>query len=138
MKETWKLVVGLLAAIGFIFVLLWAMDELAGDVHAATVKGSTSAAGFMYEEVAVSQTDQVCGPTGGAGDFLERVIVKVGTSGANGVVDIQDGTDTAINLVPASTPIGVYSVTIQLPSRVGAWSITTGSAATAICVGKFK
>lgn len=91
----------------------------------------------MYETVAASQSDQVIGPTGGAGDLLERVIVTVSTSGATGICSIKDGSGTAIPLVAASTPIGVYSIEIGAASNAGAWKITTGAAATAIAVGRF-
>lgn len=92
---------------------------------------------FMYETVAASQTDQVCGVTGGVGDYLDEVVVQITTSGANGVVSIKDGSGSSIPLVPASTPIGVYPIPIHSSSTGGAWKITTGSAATALCVGRF-
>lgn len=92
---------------------------------------------FDYETVAASQTDQVLGNTGGVGDFLHRVVCVVTTAGANGVVSIKDGAGSAISIVPASTPIGVYSVELNMVSTSGAWSVTTGSAATAIGIGRF-
>jgi hypothetical protein len=104
----------------------------------ANAVGAVNAEGYEYETVAVSQTDQVCGETGAAGDYLDTVVVKVATSGVNGVVDIQDGSDTAIPLVVASTALGTHSIKLGIKSKSGAWSITTGSAATAICIGKFK
>lgn len=92
---------------------------------------------LKYETVAANQTAQALGATGGTGDYLHRVICTVSTSGANGVVTILDGT-TSIALLPASTPIGVYSVELGMVSTVGAWKITTGSAASAIGVGIFS
>lgn len=91
-----------------------------------------------YETVAAGQTDQVCGPTGAAGDELVRVIVTVSTSGAGGTCSIKDGSGSAIPLVAASAPLGVYSVDIGARSTSGAWKITTGAAATAIAIGSFK
>jgi len=35
---------------------------------------------LQYETVAASQTDQAIGPTGGAGDYLARLIVTVTTT----------------------------------------------------------
>ena len=35
---------------------------------------------FTYETVAVSQTDQVLGITGGAGDLLHRLVITVATA----------------------------------------------------------
>lgn len=92
--------------------------------------------GNSYEHVATSQTDQVCGAVGGAGDFLARVVVTVFTS-ATGTCAIQDGNDTAHTIVPANTPIGVYVVELGIRSVIGAWSITTGAGAEAIAIGDF-
>src|SRR5262245_31541253 len=92
-------------------------------------------AGLGYEAVAASQTDQVMGTNGDVGDVLIRVIVSVSTSGANGTCSIKDGSGSSIPLVPASTPIGVYSIDVGAASASGGWKITTGSAATAIGVG---
>lgn len=91
-----------------------------------------------YEAVATSQSDQVMGATGKAGDVLLRVIISVSTSGANGTCSIKDGTNSAIALAPANTPIGVYVVEVGAKSTNGAWKITTGSACTAVGVGIFS
>lgn len=90
-----------------------------------------------YETVAASQTDQALGATGAAGDYLKRIIVVVSTSGANGTCSIKDGAGSAIPLVPASTPLGVHVIELGMTSAAGAWSVTTGSAATAIAIGDF-
>lgn len=90
-----------------------------------------------YETVAVSQSEQVLGPVGGAGDILERVIVSVATA-ATGTVSLKDGSGSAIVITAANTPIGVYSVTIGARSTGGAWKVTTGAGATVLAVGKFK
>lgn len=91
---------------------------------------------FDYEAVSTSATDQAMG-TGAVGDFLHAVIVQVTTSGANGTCSIKDGSGSAIPLVPASTPIGVYTIVLNIRSTGGAWKITTGSAATALGIGIF-
>lgn len=92
----------------------------------------------QYQAVAASQTDKVLGPNGGSKhDFLDRIIVSVATS-ATGTVDIQDGSDTAIPITAANTPIGVYIVELNARSRSGAWSITTGAGATVLAVGSFS
>jgi hypothetical protein len=90
-----------------------------------------------YETVAASQTDQVLGGTGSAGNILERLIVTITTSGVNGVVSIKDGSGSAIPVVPASAPLGVQVIEIGAKSTGGAWKVTTGSAATVIAVGDF-
>jgi hypothetical protein len=90
-----------------------------------------------YETVAASQTDQVIGSTGAAGDLLEQLIVSVATS-ATGTVSIKDGASgSSIVITAANTPIGVYSVNIGAKSNSGGWRVTTGAGATAIAVGRF-
>lgn len=90
-----------------------------------------------YESVAASQSDQTMGPSGGAGDVLEQLIISVATS-ATGTVSIKDGSGSAIVITAANTPIGVYSVNIGARSTAGAWKVTTGAGATALAVGRFK
>lgn len=90
---------------------------------------------FEYETVAVSQTGQVIGATGAAGDYIDKLVVSVATS-ATGTVTLLDGA-TSIVITAANTPIGVYTVLLGLLSRSGAWSITTGAGATVVAVGKF-
>lgn len=89
-----------------------------------------------YETVGASATDQALGATGAKGDWLERIIVTVGTS-ATSAVSLKDGAGSAIPLMPANAPVGVYSIEIGLPSAAGAWSVTTAAGATAIAVGSF-
>lgn len=92
---------------------------------------------YDYEAVAAGQTDQVMGVTGGVGDLLHKVIVQVATSGATGIVSIKDGGGSSIPLVPASTPVGVYPIEINISSVSGAWKVTTGAGATALVAGRF-
>ena len=91
--------------------------------------------GTYYETVAASQTAQVLGTTGAAGDTLMRVIVTVGVS-LTGTVALIDGS-TSYTLLPASLPVGVYSIEINAQSQTGAWKITTGAGATVFAVGNF-
>ena len=90
-----------------------------------------------YEAVAASQTDQVLGPVGAAGDILEKLIVSVATA-ATSTVSIKDGSGSAIVITAANTPIGVYTVLIGARSTTGAWKVTTGAGATVLAVGQFK
>lgn len=89
-----------------------------------------------YETVAASQTDQVLGTNGKAGDWLERLIVTVATA-ATSTVTLEDGTGSAITIMAANTPIGVYVITLGMRSRLGGWQLTTGAGATVIAVGDF-
>jgi hypothetical protein len=92
--------------------------------------------GEAYETVAVGQTDQVIGSTGGVNDFLARIIVAVSTS-ATSTVTVKDGSTTILS-IPANTPIGIYSIEIGVRSKEGAFSITTGAGASVLAVGDFK
>jgi hypothetical protein len=92
--------------------------------------------GTFYETVAASQTAQVLGTTGAAGDTLMRLIVTVGTA-LTGTVALLDGA-TSYTICAASTPIGVYTIEINAVSVNGAWKITTGAGATVMAVGNFS
>lgn len=96
--------------------------------------------GVEYEAVAASQTAQVIGATGAAGDYLSHVIVSPATAGC-GVVTILDnatalvsfpggGTTALSNLIPFVIPVGIKSTS-------GAWKITTGANVSCVAVGKF-
>lgn len=92
-----------------------------------------------YEAVAVTQTDQVLGVTGGVGDVLETLVVSVATA-ATGTCSIKDGSGSAIVITAANTPIGVYPIRFGkdgIKSTGGAWKVTTGDGATALAIGRF-
>lgn len=91
---------------------------------------------YPYETVAASQTAQVLGGTGATGDYLHRLIVTVSTS-LTGTVTILDNA-TSIAIVPASTPIGVYSIEMNMRSSSGPWKVTTGAGASVVAVGIFS
>lgn len=94
-------------------------------------------AGFDYETVAASQTDQVIGATGAKGDRMERIIITSNTA-ATATVTLKDGAVSIPLLVgSATTPAGVFTVDLGLISLTGAWSITTGAGATAVAIGRF-
>jgi hypothetical protein len=90
-----------------------------------------------YETDAVSQTDQVLGPAGAAGDFLDTLVITVATA-ATSTVAIDDGGGTDIPITAANTPIGVYTVAIKARSRRGGWRVTTGAGATVVATGEFS
>jgi len=92
--------------------------------------------GTFYETVAASQTAQVLGVTGGAGDTLMRLIITVTTS-ATSQVTLLDGATSYI-IVPAVTPVGVYKIDIEAVSVNGAWKITTGAGVSVMGVGNFS
>jgi hypothetical protein len=93
---------------------------------------------WTYETVAASQTDQVLGPVGAKGDYLEHLTITVGTA-ATAQVQIQDGAGTEYTVLPNSPGggIGVYYVPIKACSQSGAWSVTTGAGSTVLAAGMF-
>lgn len=95
--------------------------------------------GFQYETVAASQTNQVMGATGAAGDYLDKLICVVSTA-ATSQVQIKDGAGTAITILPNNVGSGVGTVVINvgLKSTTGAWQITTGAGVSVIATGLFS
>ena len=92
----------------------------------------------MYETVAVSQTDQVLGTSGSAGDHLARLIITVSTA-ATAATSIKDGDGSVISII-ANSPgngIGVYVVELGIDSTTGPWKVTTGAGSTVIAIGRF-
>ncbi len=91
-----------------------------------------------YEEVAAGQTAQQLGPVGGLGDILERLVVNV-TTAATSAVSIIDG-NVSMTIVPANTPIGVYSVQVGARAKVTTtpgWKVTTAAGVSVVAVGRF-
>lgn len=93
-----------------------------------------------YEPVAASQTDQVIGASGAAGDYLHSLLIVPATT-SPGAVSIKDGSGSAItvftggasslsNLVP-------FMVPLMAVSKDGAWSVTTGANVSCLAVGRF-
>ena len=92
--------------------------------------------GYQYETVAASQTAQVLGGAGKAGDYLHRLIVTV-TSASTATVSLTDGA-TVISIVPspvAST--GVLNIDINAASVTTGWKVTTGAGCSVLAVGLF-
>ena len=92
--------------------------------------------GTTYETVAASQTAQVLGQSGAVGDTIIRLIVTVNTA-ASSTVTILDNS-TSIAIMPAVTPVGVYSIDLGVQSVSGPWKVTTGAGATVVAVGNFS
>jgi hypothetical protein len=92
-----------------------------------------------YETVAASQTAQVMGPTGAAGDLIMGILVIPATTSPGNVLLLDNATSITVftggassvsNLVPFMIPLGVKSVS-------GAWKITTGTNVSCIAIGDF-
>lgn len=94
--------------------------------------------GYQYETVAASQTAQVLGASGAAGDYLHRLIVTVNTA-LTSTVTLTDGV-TTIPIVPASVAsgIGVLDIELNMASLTSGWKVTTGAGVTVVAVGQFS
>jgi len=91
---------------------------------------------YKYETVDASQTAQTLGGTGAVGDYIDQIVVTVNTA-ATSTVTLLDNV-TSIPLMPANTPIGVYTIPLKLCSASGAWKITTGAGVTVVASGIFS
>lgn len=91
-----------------------------------------------YETVAASQTDQVLGNAGAAGDFIDTLTCRVATA-ATSAVSIKDGT-TSIAILPDNVGggVGTYVLPVKLKSQRGAWSVTTNAGVSVIASGNFS
>ncbi len=92
-----------------------------------------------YETVAASQTAQILGATGAAGDYISGILVIPVTTSPGNVLLLDNATSITVfvggatsvsNLVPFFIPLGMISVS-------GAFKLTTGSNVSCICVGNF-
>ena len=88
------------------------------------------------EAVGASATNQVLGGTGAIGDVINTMILTVATA-ATSTVSIKDGAGSSIPILAANTPIGVYSITLNVKSTAGAWSVTTGAGVSVLATGTF-
>lgn len=92
-----------------------------------------------YETVAASQTAQVLGATGAAGDYISGILaVPASTSpgsialldGATSITVFTGGASSVSNLVPFFIPLGMISIS-------GAWKLTTGANVSCVGIGNF-
>lgn len=84
---------------------------------------------FDYEHVAASQTAQVLGSTGAAGDFLHAIAIEAST----GTIIVLDNATTVLT-IPAGA-VGVW--TLNMRSTSGAWKITTAASTSCTGIGRF-
>jgi len=92
---------------------------------------------FEYETAAVSQTGQVLGVTGGAGDYLHGLVIHNITIATANVTLLDGTTSIVIQTGSATLQTGVAFLPLGLRATGAAgWSITTGAGATVIDIGK--
>ena len=160
-----QLVTGLLVSALLFGGVPWAMADgkvqlrqpdgsvtpLGGDGEAAKVTPNTLLSGedknnsvfrvesqWEYEDVAASQTDQVMGVIGGAGDLLHAL--KCETSAASvGKVTVKDGAGSSFTIFLAQGAAAMLdSPALDWVSTSGAWSVTTGTNTTCRVSGRFS
>jgi hypothetical protein len=92
-----------------------------------------------YETVPASQTAQVLGPVGAAGDYISGILVVPVTvspgsiallDGATSIPVFTGGSSSISNLVPFFVPLGMISA-------FGPWAVTTGANVSCIASGNF-
>lgn len=98
------------------------------------------AQGRDHETIPASQTDQMLGASGAAGDVLDGLLIVPATTspgqvsieyGSTNIVVFQGGADSVSNLVPFWAELG------GIASVGGGWEISTGANVSAIAVGDF-
>lgn len=97
--------------------------------------------GVEYETVAASQTAQVLGATGAAGDYLSHCVIYPVTTGAGAVTVFDNASAAATNVITFTSGTLSNLAPIPIPvgakSTAGAWKVTTGANVTVTCYGNF-
>lgn len=112
---------------------------------APTVKGGLLNRQYApndYVTVAASQTAQIIGTANAAkGNYLKRLVIIPGTTGAGAVtlIDGTGGSAVSISIFATGTLAELAPIVVDLDivSQVGAWAITTGANVSVIAVGVF-
>lgn len=93
--------------------------------------------GQQYETVAASQTAQVLGGAGAAGDYIARLIITPATT-APGVVTLIDGATNIMPWLGGTVGADLKPFVIEIHANcVTAWKITTGANVSVVAVGQF-
>lgn len=105
--------------------------------EASLAKVAKQAAGD-YETVAASQTAQVLGATGAAGDYIKRLIIVPETTSPGLVTLLDNATSIALWLGgTVGADLTPFEINLDMVSASGAWKITTGANVHVIAVGDF-
>lgn len=99
----------------------------------------TSPAGPEYETVAASQTAQVLGAHGAAGDYINSLLVIPATTSPGNVL-LLDGATSITVFTGGATSVSdlkPFSISLGLISVSGAWKVTTGANVSVIGIGNF-
>ncbi len=106
----------------------------------AQLAPQTMPLGTSYETVAASQTAQVLGPNGGAGNYLAGILVIPATTSPGNVI-LLDGSTSITVFAGGATSVAdlkPFYITLNMHSTTGAWKITTGSNVSCIGIGAFS
>lgn len=92
-----------------------------------------------YETVAASQTAQVLGATGAAGDFIKGVLVIPATTSPGNVLLLDNATSITLFAGGATSVADLkpFFIPLNMVSASGAWKITTGANVSVIGIGIF-
>ena len=93
---------------------------------------------FGYETVAASQTAQILGAVGAAGDLLAHLVVVVTTAATAGVSILDDSTSISVFPNNPGGGVGTYVISLNIKSVNGPWKVTTGAGSAVIAVGRFS
>jgi hypothetical protein len=95
--------------------------------------------GADYETVAASQTAQVLGTTGMAGDYLAGLLVIPATVGAGSIAVLDNATSITVFTGGLSSlaDLKPFFITLGIKSVNGPWKVTTGANVSAIARGNF-
>jgi hypothetical protein len=93
-----------------------------------------------YETVAASQTGQVLGVTGAKGDYISHVLVIPASTSPGPVTLIDNATSIVIFTGGAGSlaTLSPFPIPLDLASREGGFSITTGANVSVVAVGSFS
>lgn len=111
-------------------------DRLRGDSANGLV---VQQSGAEYETVAASQTDQVLGATGAAGDFLRGLLIIPATT-SPGEVSIEDGATNMIVFAGGAsslTELRPIWIPLGIKSTSGGWEVSTGASVSVLAAGNF-
>lgn len=99
----------------------------------------TRPVGDQYETVAASQTAQVLGATGAAGDHISGILVVPATTSPGNILLLDGATSITVFTGGATSVADLkpFLIPLQLKSVSGAWKITTGANVSAIGIGQF-
>lgn len=105
----------------------------------ASALALTKAVAGNYETVAASQTDQVLGSAGAAGDYLAGLLIIPATTSPGAVAILDDATSINVFAGGASSvgDLKPFFLPLGLVSSSGAWKVTTGANVSVVAVGKF-